>query len=291
MQNFIQISLVSLQIGAVYILFSLGLTLIFGVMKIINFAHGQVFTLSAIIVAVMLPMLTGWGWSPPVAFAASAVVALLSSVSLGFVMFQYGFRFYQRNLVGSFILSLGFVLLLEGIYLDVFGGQVRSIPPLITGTVDVFGAPMTTQRLVLCVAAIVFTLILYFALAKTRTGKALRAASIDHEAAMLQGIPYERIALQGFLIAALLAGVAGILIAPTSAVTTTIGTDYLLKGFIAVIIGGLGSVPGAIVGSLFVAFIEGFGGFYFDPSGASIAVFVLVMVVLVVRPKGLMGNV
>jgi branched-chain amino acid transport system permease protein len=132
--------------------------------------------------------------------------------------------------------------------------------------------------------------VLYWTLAMTKLGKALRAASIDHEAAMLQGIAYNRIAFLGFLIAAGLGAVAGGLIAPVSATTPAIGADYLVKGFIAVIVGGLGSVPGAILGGFFIACIETLGGFYFDPSWATIAIFLLVIAVLLVMPKGLLGH-
>lgn len=290
MQTALQILATGVQIGAIYVLFSLGLTLTFGVMRIVNFAHGQFFTLSALIVAVLMPVLASAGWPIGLAFAAASVAGVAASLLLGLVVYQWGFRLLQRDFVGSFILSLGLVLLLEGVYLDVFGGSVRSVPPIIDGTVSILGASLTTQRLVLCVVATLFTGLLYAALVMTPVGKALRAASIDHEAAMLQGIPYRRIARQGFLIATLLAALAGVLIAPVSVVTTTLGSDYLIKGFIAVIIGGLGSIPGAIVGSLFIALVESIGGYFFDPSRASIAIFALVMVVLLVRPKGLLGH-
>lgn len=290
MQTTLQLLVVAAQIGAVYVLFSLGLTLIFGVMRIINFAHGQFFTLSALVVAAAMPPLTAAGWPAGAAFAAAASVAISASMILGLVLYQFGFRFFQRDLIGSFILSLGLVLLLEGLFLEIFGGAVRSVPPIVPGTITLAGVSLTTQRLVLCLAAILLTGALYLALAKTRLGMALRAASIDHEAAMLQGVPYRRIALLGFLAGTLLASVAGVLIAPTSAITATLGSDYLVKGFIAVILGGLGSIPGAIVGSLFVAIIESVGGYFFDPSKASIAVFFLVMLVLLARPQGLLGH-
>jgi len=114
--------------------------------------------------------------------------------------------------------------------------------------------------------------------------------SIDHEAAMLQGIPYKSIAFSGFVFATLIGAVAGALIAPVSSVSPTFGDSFLIKGFIAVVIGGLGSVPGAIIGSLLIAAIEAFGGFYFDPSSASLAIFVLVMLMLLVRPNGVLGR-
>ncbi|MBY6264460.1 branched-chain amino acid ABC transporter permease [Azospirillum sp. 412522] len=290
MQTAFQIIATGLQIGAIYVLFSLGLTLTFGIMRIVNFAHGQFFTLSALVVAVVMPYLASAGLPLPAAFAGSAAAGIAASLLLGLVTYQWGFRRLQHDFVGSFILSLGLILLLEGLYLEVFGGAVRSVPPIIDGTVSVFGASLTTQRLLLCFVAMVLTGLLYAALALTPMGKALRAASIDHEAAMLQGIPYQRIARHGFMIATLLAAVAGALIAPVSVVTTTLGSDYLIKGFIAVIVGGLGSIPGAIIGSLFIALVESVGGYFFDPSRASIAIFALVMVVLLVRPQGLMGH-
>jgi branched-chain amino acid transport system permease protein len=181
-------------------------------------------------------------------------------------------------------------LFLDGIFLGVFGGAVRSVPQIISGNVSILGAPVTLQRLVICVVAALVTIALYWSLSATKLGKALRAVAADQEAAMLQGIPYHRIALIGFMIAALLAAFAGVLIAPVSVVSPVMGTDYLMKTFIAVVVGGLGSVPGAIVGALFIGLIEAVGGYYFDSSSATVAMFVLVIIVLLVRPRGLLGH-
>lgn len=290
MQTVIQLSLTSLQIGAVYILFSLGLTLIFGVMRIVNFAHGHLFAVSALIVAATLAGLADTGIPILLAYLIAVVAGVTVSALLGFVIYVFGFRYFQRDMVGSFILSIGLVLLLDGIFLEVFGGAVRGVPEILPGNASIFGASVTKQRLFLCAMAVLITAVLYWALTYTKLGKALRAVSIDHEAAMLQGVPYGRIAMMGFLIAAVLAALAGALIAPISIVTPVIGVDYLIKGFIAVIIGGLGSIPGAILGALFVAIIETVGSFYLDPTSATIAIFVLVIVVLLVRPKGLLGH-
>jgi branched-chain amino acid transport system permease protein len=290
MQTIVQLILTTLQIGAVYILFALGLTLIFGVMRIVNFAHGQFFTMSALLVAIALPALTSKGFSAPVAYLLAMLIGVTAATFAGVLVYQFGFRHFQRDLTGSFILSAGLVLLFEGTFLHVFGGAVRAVPPIVDGNVTVFGASLTAQRLVLCVAAVALTVTLYWALSATRFGKAMRAVSIDHEAAMLQGIPYKSIAFRGFLVATVIGAVAGALIAPVTAVTPTLSDSYLVKGFIAVIIGGLGSVVGAIVGSLFIALVETVGGYFYDPSLASLAIFVLVMVVLLVRPKGLLGN-
>lgn len=289
MQTAIQLILTTLQIGAVYILFSLGLTLIFGVMRIVNFAHGHLFAVSALVVAYAVPWLAG---HLPVlsAYLLAAAAGVIVALVLGLLMYLFGFRYFQRDMVGSFIVSIGLVLLLDGVLLKIFGGAVRPVPQILPGTVTILGAAMTVQRLALCVAAVVITASLYWALTRTKLGKALRAVSIDHEAAMLQGVPYNRMALAGFMIAAALAALAGVLIAPVTIVSPFIGADYLIKGFIAVIVGGLGSVPGAILGGLFVSAIETFGGFYFDPSSASLAIFMLVIAVLLVRPQGILGH-
>ncbi|MFC5421478.1 MULTISPECIES: branched-chain amino acid ABC transporter permease [Bosea] len=290
MQTAIQLTLTSLQIGAVYILFSLGLTLIFGVMRIVNFAHGHLFAVSALAVAWAVPWLAGNGLPILPAYLLAAVGGIAIAMALGLLMYVTGFRFFQRDMVGSFILSIGLVLLLDGVLLKVFGGAVRPVPEIFPGNISIFGAAITNQRFALCIAAILITASLYWALTRTKLGKALRAVSIDHEAAMLQGVPYNRMALAGFMIASGLAALAGALIAPVTIVSPVIGADYLIKGFIAVIVGGLGSVPGAILGGLFVAGIETFGSFYFDPSSATVAIFLLVIAVLLVRPKGLLGH-
>ena len=290
MQNMLQLTFTALQIGAVYVLFALGLTLIFGVLRIVNFAHGQFFTMSALVVSVAVSWLTARNWPVWLAYSAACVTGVVVSSAFGAIVYETGFRRVERDMTGSFILSAGLVLMIEGFFLKTFGGAVRPVPPLIDGNVDVFGVSIAAQRLILCAVAIALTLLLTLALGGTSFGKALRAVSIDHQAAMLQGIPYRRIAFRGFIGATAIGAIAGALIAPVAAVSPTLGDAYLVKGFIAVVLGGMGSVPGAILGSVFIAFVESFVGFYFDPSVASLAIFGLVMAVLLVRPKGLLGH-
>jgi len=290
MDVFVQLLVNSLQIGAVYVLFSLGLTLIFGVMRIVNFAHGEFFTLAALLIAVGLPWLVGLGMSPAPAYVLASLLALAAALVLGKLLYDVGFRRFQRDMIGSFVLSIGLSLLLQGLYIEVFTPESRKLPTLVEGTLHLLGAGITTERLVLCIIALAVGIVMYWTIATTRLGLALRAVAEDHEAAMLQGIPYRRIALAGFLIGTLLAAVAGALLAPVAVIDPTIGSNYLMKGFIAVVIGGLGSIPGAIFGSLLIAVIESVGGYYFDPSLATIAMFVMVMIVLLVRPAGIMAR-
>jgi len=286
----LQLFVTSIQIGAVYVLFSLGLTLIFGIMRIVNFAHGQFFAISALIVSLGLPALVAAGVPVVPAYLLAALAGIGVSIVLGAIVYQFGLRFFMRDMEGAFILTMGLSLLFDGMLLGIFGGAVRAVPEIIPGTVSLLGVPMRTQRLVLCIAAVVITAALYWTMSRTKLGKALRAIAADHEAAMLQGIPYNRLAMVGFFIASVLAAAAGALIAPVSVVSPAMGSDYLMKGFMSVVLGGLGSVPGAIVGAWFIALIEAIGGYYFDSSAATVAMFVLVIVVLLVRPRGLLGH-
>ncbi|WP_028717179.1 branched-chain amino acid ABC transporter permease [Paracoccus sp. J39] len=290
MQTVLQLGFTTLQLAAVYVLFSLGLTLIFGVMRIVNFAHGHSFTLAAMTVALLAPWFIDSGLPVSTAYLLASGVGILAALALGLVIFRFGLRYFQRDFHGAFILTLGIALLLDGAILSAFGGTVRPVPEIFEGTATVLGVRISTERLVLGLAAVIISAALYFALASSKLGRALRAVAADHEAAMLQGIPYNRLALIGFLIATALAAIAGVLTAPIASVSPVLGTDYLLKGFIAVIIGGLGSVPGAIVGGLFISAVETVGGFYYGASSATILSFVLVIVVLLARPRGLFGN-
>jgi len=290
MQTFLQLSFTAIQISAVYILFSLGLTLVFGVLRIVNFAHGLFFTLAALVTAVTVPVFSAYGLPVWAAYALACVVGTALTTVVGGVVYELGFKRVERDMIGSFILSAGLVLAGEGILMKIFGGGVHAVPPLIEGNAHLLGISIANQRLVLCVVALALMVVFTWAMGKTQFGKALRAVSIDHEAAMLQGIPYRRIGFLGFVLATAVGAVAGALIAPVAAVTPVLGESYLIKGFIAVVIGGMGSVPGAILGSLLIAFVESFVGFYFDPSIANLAIFILVMVFLLVRPKGLLGH-
>lgn len=290
MQDTFQLLFTALQISSVYILFSLGLTIIFGVLKVVNFAHGQFFTFAALMLSLALNWLGPRLGNSHAAYLLAGAAGLAACLAAGLLIYQFGFKRLERDMIGSFILSAGLVLFFEGVMLEAFGGAVRPVPALLDGNVQFLDLNVSSQRLVLLVFAAVLTALIITLLHGTRFGKALRAVSIDHEAAMLQGIAYRRIALYGFLIATSLAAIAGMLIAPLAAVTPTLGDSYLVKGFIAVVVGGMGSIVGAIAGSLIIALLESFIGFYFDPSVANLTIFVIVMVVLLVKPKGFFGN-
>jgi len=292
MSTFIQLLINTIQIGAIYVLFSLGLTLIFGVMRIINFAHGEFFSFTALLISVLIVWLGSHLGLPLwidylIAFAVSLVALLVLSLAI----YRFGFARYLGDMTSGFILSLGLVLILQGLMLEIFGGYPRAVPALIDGSVTVLGGAISLQKLIICVMALAATAAILYIVMKTKLGVALRAVAEDQEAARLQGIRYRRIAMYGFMIGSALAALAGGLIAPLAVILPSMGSEFLIKAFMIVIIGGLGSISGAILASFLIAAVESFGSFYADLPTATLVMFATVALILIVRPQGLLGRV
>jgi branched-chain amino acid transport system permease protein len=287
-----QLIINGLQIGAVYVVFALGLTLIFGVMKIINFSHGEFFTLAGLSVASLVPLLRAATGLPNwAAYAVCFVATLLLMAVIGAVLFKSVFARFARDPVGALIVTLGLSMLLQSLFSWFFGNAPRKVPPLVPGTMSLLGGRVSYDRFIIFALAIILTAGLWYFLQRTKSGLALRAVAEDREAALLQGMDDRHVMLAGFVIGSLLAALAGGLIAPTTVLTPLVGADYLTKAFIIIIVGGTGSIPGAIVGGFIVGMIESLAGFYLDSTTALIALFVLVSAVLLVRPQGILSRV
>lgn len=291
MSLYAQLLLNAIQIGAVYVLFSLGLTIIFGVMKVVNFAHGEFFTAAALVVSVLVSTTMqrfGIGIFP--AFAASVIVAMVVVMAVGAVIYRFGFALYLRDMTGSFILSLGLLLLMQGVMVEIFTGVPRVVPAFSEQTMNILGAHVRVQGIAISAFVLVLSAGVIVAIKQTKLGMALRAVSEDHEAAMLQGINYGRIAFLGFMFGTALAAVAGCIIAPLAVITPFTGSDYLIRAFIIVIIGRLGSIPGTVIAGFLVALVDSLGGYYFDPSTTTIALFAGVIGLLIFRPEGILSR-
>jgi branched-chain amino acid transport system permease protein len=286
-----QLIINGLQIGAVYMVFALGLTLIFGVMKIINFSHGEFFTLAGLGIAAMAsPFGAAMGLPGWLTYIICLVLTLGLMCALGYALFGTVFARFVRDPIGALIVTLGLSMLMQSLFVTFFGNAPRRVPPLVPGTLSLLGGRISYDRAIIFLLAILLTVALWYFLQRTRAGLALRAVAEDREAALLQGMDDRRIMRAGFIIGVALAALAGGLIAPTTVLSPLIGADYLTKAFIIIIVGGTGSVPGAIVGSLVVGMIESLAGFYLDSTTALIALFVLVSAVLLLRPQGIMGH-
>ncbi len=281
MTTFLQQLFNALALGGVYALVALGLTLVYGVMRVPNFAHGGLYMLGAYLTYASLSGL-GVGYVPALLLAAAGV-ALLAA-------FMERAIFYPlRNAphVHPMIAAIGVLFFLEAAVQLIWGPDFKQISEPVTGIVNLGGVIITWQRLIVIVASVVVMLGLNYFLKRTLTGATLEAMSQNREGARLMGINTNRVGMLTFAISGALAAVAAALIAPINAVAPSMGEIMNLKVFAIIILGGMGSVPGAIVGAFLLAFSEVFGGFYISLDFADVIGFAMLVLVLALRPQGL----
>jgi branched-chain amino acid transport system permease protein len=273
-------------LGSLYVLVALGLTLVYGVLVQINFAHADIVTLGAFS-AYFFMHGVGGGYIPSIA------VALLVGAALGWLMNAAIFAPLQRK--GSELLPLiatiGVSVMLENAMLAWFGPVPYAFESPLSNDVIRFGGVFITLQNVLIIAVSIATIALLYAFLKlTFLGKALRAVSQDRETAGLMGIDPGRLVMLTFVIASALAGLAGAMLGPVLVLTPFAGTSVIVKAFAIVIIGGFGNVEGTIIAGLLVGLIESFTTQYLEPGMIDIVVFGLLLLTLAIRPTGLIAE-
>ncbi len=282
--TFIQTIANSIVASSIYASIAVGLALCFGVMQMANFAHGEFFMLGAYVVFVLNAML-----GLPYPF-----VVLLAALFVGFVglvVEQTIFKRTRGNVLAGFMATAGLGMILQVIVGQLWGfALMKTIPTPYPETVSILGAQIGVQRLLIVPGAILSVGLLWYFLHHSRIGKGLRACAQDQEAAALQGISVVRMGALAMVLAGMLAGFAGALMAPVHAVTPYMGHAVVLTAFIVVVVGGMASVEGAIVASILFGFVHTFAATIFDSVVASMIGVVVMIVVLVAKPKGLMGR-
>ncbi|MGH1484109.1 MAG: branched-chain amino acid ABC transporter permease [Geminicoccales bacterium] len=265
-------------------LIAVGLVLIFGVMGIINFAHGELYMVGAYTV-VALYADTG------IPFLLAVTAGLVFVGLLGLAMEQALFRPLRDNPLGGLVASIGFLMILQALATIGFGVRMEHIPP-VTQEVIAFSdrVRLPVSRLLVIIAAFVLLSALWFFLRRTRFGWALLASSQDAEAAALQGISINQTARIAMFIGAALAGVAGALTAPLVSVNPFMGHSVIVTAFIVIIVGGVGSLEGAVIASVIYAFVHTIVTTFYDGVIADIAGLSLMLLVLIVKPTGLFGS-
>ncbi len=283
----VQIVISGLLLGGVYALVGVGISLIFGVMKIVNFAHGALLMLGMYLAFFLF---TDAGIHPYLALPVVTAALFLCGVLIhgGFLR-----RVVHRGHNTQIVLTLGIGVILQSAALMAFGGDylaVRTEPPFGTAAFDLGGLALSTTRVVAFLVASVATALVMLFLNRTVTGWAIRATAQDHRAAALMGIPTERMYLLTMGIGSGLAGTAASLLVTAFPVFPDAGFPFLLVAFVVVVLGGLGSVPGAYVGGLIVGVVEALAGYLVGQSLSQVVVFALFIATLIYRPQGIFGG-
>jgi branched-chain amino acid transport system permease protein len=284
LQTFFQSLVSGILTGSLYAMIGVGLTIIFGVMRIINVAHGEM---------VMLGMF-GAFWSYTLWHIDPFVSALLW-VPLMFLAGVLVYRYLLKPIVAgdelnSLLYTAGLSLLIANLALFAWTGDYRTLNlPYALEPLRPFGITVPTPLAIAFAMAAMITSALYWFLSRTDTGRAVRAASQDREAAALMGINVDRINMITFGLGTALAAAAGVLLVPSLYLFPSVGEILLVKCFVIVVLGGLGSIPGAIAGGVLLGLVESFGAVYVSVAYKDAIGFVIFLSVLLFRPQGLFG--
>jgi branched-chain amino acid transport system permease protein len=299
--TFTQLTLNGLTAGSTYALIALGYTLVYGVLKLLNFAHGDVFMVGSFIGFGVLKVLGGAG-DPvvPVWLLLSLMVlgAMAGCAVLGVAIERFAYRpLRDAPRIAPLISALGVSFLLANSFQLMFGAQqydygIFSLDggSLFTKGFDIGAVHVPLIRIITILSAFALMIVLWLLVTRTRTGKAMRATSFDREAAAMMGINIDRVIVFTFVIGSALAGAAGVMFALRVPTAASIGFVIGLKGFTAAVIGGIGSIPGAMAGGLVLGFAEAYTAGYWTTRWSDLVIFSLLIAFMLFRPSGLLGS-
>jgi branched-chain amino acid transport system permease protein len=277
-----------LSVAMFLFLVSVGMSLIFGVTRIVNLAHGSFYMVGAYLMVTFVEVLPDQWWRFPTSLiAASLGVGVLGGVIEALLLR----RIYHRDPLMQLVLTFGLILVIGTLVLVVWGPDNKSVsrPDLLSGSVRVFGQPFPSYYLLVLGLAPVVAVGLWLIFYRTRWGMLIRAATVDREMLGALGVDVATLYTQVFVFGSWLAGLGGALSAPTVAVALGMDGDVLTTAFVVVVIGGLGSFAGSFISALLVGELQSFGILIF-PAVSIVLLFAIMAVVLIVRPQGLLGH-
>jgi branched-chain amino acid transport system permease protein len=274
-----------LSIGVAVILMALGLTIIFGLLDVINMAHGEFYALGAYLGLSLAAMGVSFWWL--------LVLVPLIMMPLGYtverLLIQRVFHHKDRHIL-TLLLTFGLAIIFEDIYKLIYGPQsIRAETP-VSGASEILGIYLPNYRLFLMAIGAVIILSVWLVVYRTSLGAMVRAAAFDKNMAASLGVPVTHVYAGTFAFGVALAGLAGVLLAPIYSVFPTMGKDFILMAFSVVIVGGLGSIKGAVVAGLVLTQIQAISSLYIPPSWTDPLVFGIMVIVLMIRPQGLFGR-
>ena len=282
MDQILQHVINAMVLGSTYALLGIGLTIIFGIMRVVNFAHGELYTLGAYTAYGMVALLK-------LDFFSSILVAALVGMLIG-ALIEYVFlrRKDLKNIDEVMLIMIGIMIIMQNLELMIWGGVAKIIPtPFSQDPISLGALSISPTRVFVFSIAAILLVIFYLGIERTRFGLAIRATFQDQDAARIVGVNVKRIYTVTFALGSAMAAVAGALLAPMFVATPLMGDLASLKAFAIVILGGLGSLSGAALGGFLLAFIEEFGASYISSAYRDAFGFLVIIFVMLFRPQGL----
>jgi len=282
--DLIQTLLDGLMVGGLYATVAVGVTLVFGIMGILNFAHGQMVMLGAY--TAFFVVSAGFGFWP------ALLIGMVAMGALGLLLERLVFRHTLTDHMTGLTASLGLIMVIENLAAAAFTPDHRHFdPPLpLPGSFEIAGVTLSSQRILVLVLVVVLVVACYLFLQKTRIGKAVRAMGQNRTGAALVGIRISQVTAVVFVLGSPMAGAAGVLYGSLFAITPYMAAAPLMKGFILTVLGGLGSVPGAVLAGFLLGVAESLGSRYLSASFRDGYGFILLIVALLYFPRGLFGQ-
>lgn len=284
MENVLQLIFSGLALGGIYAMIAIGFVTIFKVAGIINFAQGDFAMVAGVAMVFCLAL--------DIPLWAAVIAAILASAMVGMLIHRAVLdRMRHQSATIQIILTIAVSIVLQSLSQLMVGSQPKSVPPFLAGEPIVWlNSAIPKQNLVIMGATVLLLLLLYFFFEKSYIGAALRAVMMSREVSRLLGISARSIATTSFVIGAVVAGVAGAVIAPITLVSYDMGITLGLKGFVAAVFGGLVDVPGAVAGALILGLLESLGAGLISSAYKDAIAFVILILILLFRPHGLFGK-
>ncbi|MFP4476061.1 MAG: branched-chain amino acid ABC transporter permease [Desulfatibacillaceae bacterium] len=295
MEQFFQQLTNGLAVGGIYALIALGYTMVYGVLKLINFAHGDLFTIGAYLGLTLLTSLTLTDRiGPALGILVLAVMIMVLVGIVGTLLDRVAYKPLRTSpRLSAVVSALGASIVFSNAIMLIYGARLEVYPHgiLPTNAISVLGLSVPIMRVVILVSSVVLMVALYVFIQKTRIGTAIRAAAIDQDAARLMGINVDRVIMLVFFIGPALGGAAGVMVGLYyGQINFNMGWIYGLKAFTAAILGGIGNIPGAMVGGLLLGVIEALGAAYISIAWKDAIAFFVLILILIIRPTGLLGE-
>lgn len=286
MQLFLQQLVNGIALGSIYALIALGYTMVYGTIRLINFAHGDVYMMGAFLGYYLITVLQ-------MNLVLAMTITMVMMAVLGVIIERVAYKPLRNSTrVAALITAIGVSYFLQNIMIYFIGPEVRAFPsPLEMKVFQVGGLIINSKQILVFAVAVVMMIVLQVIVKRTKMGKAMRAVAVDSEAAQLMGINVNRVISFTFALGSALAGLAGILVGIYyNSIQPTMGTAPGLKAFIAAVVGGIGSIPGAMVGGYLIGILETIVTFMGGSMYKDAVVYGLLIVILLVLPAGLFGK-